>query len=216
MNLDLHKIMHALRIKRAVFHSEADFQFALAWELQKEYPSAEIRLEYPKRIDGKAYHIDILVEIEDELFPIELKYKTMKKITTFNDEEFYLKGQGAQDLGRYDLLKDVMRVETIVQYIDSSKKGYVIMLSNDPSYWNARRNHNTCYAAFNISEGRIANGSLAWAEHTSAGTMKGRENPLNLHGNYIINWTDYYMLDDQKNGSFKYLLVNVNKEFPQL
>jgi dGTP triphosphohydrolase len=202
--------MHALHIKRAVFHSEADFQFALAWELQKEYPSADIRLEYPTEIDGKACHIDILVGIEDELFPIELKYKTMKKIITFNDEKFYLKGQGAQNLGRYDLLKDVMRIETILKDNEKYQKGYVIMLSNDPSYWNAQKNKNTCCAAFSISEGKIATGSLAWAEHASAGTKKGREKSLNLYGNHITNWTDYSKVDDQRNGSFKYLLVNIN------
>jgi hypothetical protein len=211
IELGLHNIMKSLRTKRPVFHSEADFQFALAWEIQKEYPAAAVRLEYPRTIDGKSYHIDILVGIEDELIPIELKYKTKRKLTSFNNENFDLKGQGAQDHGRYDLLKDVMRIETILKDNERYQKGYVIMLSNDPSYWNVQQNQNTCCAAFSISEGRVATGSLAWAEHASAGTKKGREKSLNLYGNHITNWTDYYKVDDLRNGSFRYLLVNVNK-----
>jgi hypothetical protein len=39
--------MTALSSTRPVFHSEADFQFALAWAIKELNPSAEIRLEYP-------------------------------------------------------------------------------------------------------------------------------------------------------------------------
>jgi hypothetical protein len=40
-------IMTSLAQSRPVFHAEADFQHAFAWELHKELPSAQVRLELP-------------------------------------------------------------------------------------------------------------------------------------------------------------------------
>ncbi|MDD4494537.1 MAG: hypothetical protein PHV32_09375 [Eubacteriales bacterium] len=45
--MELLPVIELLRQKRSLFHSEADFQFALAWEMQITYTTAEIRLEYP-------------------------------------------------------------------------------------------------------------------------------------------------------------------------
>lgn len=44
--MDLIFPLSQLRNQRKIFHSEADFQFALAWGIQKYYPEAKIRLEY--------------------------------------------------------------------------------------------------------------------------------------------------------------------------
>ena len=41
----LHTTMDSLAAKRPIFHSEADFQHALAWEVQLAHPNAGIRLE---------------------------------------------------------------------------------------------------------------------------------------------------------------------------
>lgn len=62
--------------KRKIFHSESDFQFAFAWELQKELPQAEIRLEYCPAF-AKDMHIDIFVIENGATYPIELKYKSI-------------------------------------------------------------------------------------------------------------------------------------------
>ena len=45
--MNIAAVMDTLRAKRTVFHSEADFQFALSWEIQLHYPDASVRLEYP-------------------------------------------------------------------------------------------------------------------------------------------------------------------------
>ena len=91
---DLLMVMDNLRFKRKRFHSEADFQFALAWEIQTLYPDAEVRLEYCPR-EAPHMHIDIIVELNGKLFPIELKYKTLKIDCSFAGENYSLKSHGA-------------------------------------------------------------------------------------------------------------------------
>lgn len=53
--------------------------------------------------------------------------------------------------------------------------------------------------------------ALKWAEHTSAGTMKNREKPLVLSGIYKFNWHKYSYFDEERNGTFNYLLVESEK-----
>ena len=76
--------------------SEADFQFALAWEIKSEIPEAEVRLEYcPVDIDS-SMHIDILVKIGQDIYPIELKYMTKQCDVAVDAERFIFKNQGAR------------------------------------------------------------------------------------------------------------------------
>lgn len=65
--LDIEKCMKSLSEKRPIFHSEADFQFALAWEIQKEYPKANVRLEYPIRLEKPVEKIFNLPFLERKL-----------------------------------------------------------------------------------------------------------------------------------------------------
>ena len=99
--MEIEKIIKNLQEKRKIFFSERDFQFALAWEIQKEYNDAkvEVLLEYPlKNENNNNEYVDIVVKLEGKTYPIELKYKT----TLFEFEEYKLKDQSAQDCGRYD------------------------------------------------------------------------------------------------------------------
>jgi len=96
--MDLFPIIKYLS-KRPIFHSEADFQFSLAWDIQRAYPTADIRLEYPPENEPNRY-IDILVRNKEYSYPIELKYKTKKLSATIGDEQFHLKDHSAQDLGK--------------------------------------------------------------------------------------------------------------------
>jgi len=212
IKLDMNQIMNKLKSKRQIFHSEADFQFALAWEIQREYPEVEVRLEYGYKIGAKLYHIDILVIHENQYIPIELKYKTLKKSVIFDAEEFHLKNHGAQDLGKYDLLKDVLRVENVLKDHDKFVDGHIIMLTNDPIYWKKDSKENTCCADFSIADARVVTGNMAWAEHTGAGTMKNREEPIVLTGSYNLKWYDFSKFDDKRNGQFRYLLIDVERK----
>ena len=134
-----------------LYNNEAQLQFELACEIKKALITAEItnwrvELEYPSatttKVTGKIQNIltDImLISDEGEYIPIELKYKT-KSITIGG--KTLLKTHGAQDLGRFDFLWDVKRIENL-----KSKKwtlngelkkflyGFSIMVTNDSLYW---------------------------------------------------------------------------------
>ena len=124
--------------------------------------------------------------IGDEWYPIELKYKTMRFMTTCDGEEYKLKNHVAQDLGRYDFLNDVQRIERLQQSMPSFKKGYSLLLTNDPAYWNNTNRSGTVYEEFKLSENMIKTGMLGWASHAGKGTIKGREELITLMGEYSI------------------------------
>ena len=44
--LDINEILNLLSKWRPIFHSEADFQFSLAWMIKEQYPNCDIRLEF--------------------------------------------------------------------------------------------------------------------------------------------------------------------------
>ena len=75
---DIESLLLSLATERRLFWSEADFQFAFAWKIQQNYPSAKIRLERRQEITNskKPAYVDIWVELNNKIYPIELKYKT--------------------------------------------------------------------------------------------------------------------------------------------
>jgi hypothetical protein len=57
----------------------------------------------------------------------------------------------------------------------------------------------------------MVSGILKWGEKASAGTMLGREKPINLSGQYRLQWSDFSKLDNMKFGTFRYLEIVVSK-----
>ena len=84
----------------------------------------------------------------------------------------------------------------------------VLVLTNDPSYWQERARADTVDAAFNLSHLRELTGTLAWHELAKPGTTKNRETPLEIKGRYALTWQDYNQLDCRA-GLFRYLWVPV-------
>ena len=205
--MNITAIIEALRGKRIVFHSEADFQFALAWEIQQHYPDAAIRLEYPPPDDPTKY-IDLLVRLNNSVYPIELKYKSKLFSAMVGGERYHLKNHGAQDLGKYDFVKDIYRLEAFRSHLADYREGYAIWMTNDPSYWNAPKSNFAGYAAFSVHSGSVKEGSMVWGVSMNKGSIKGRENPLFLSGKYHIDWHDYSHMV-AKNGVFMYAVVPV-------
>jgi hypothetical protein len=191
--------MKSLSQKRAIFHSEADFQFALAWAIQSLYINAKIILEYSPSYD-QSKSIDIVASID--------KYKTKK----FSTNEFKVKNHGAQDIGKYDCIKDVCRIEDFSNNISDFKIGYVIFLTNDQSYWNEPKFKNVGYAAFSVHDGAVKSGTMKWGENMSSGSTKGRTDELILKNEYIIKWSEYSDFKG-KYGAFKYALIEVSDCF---
>ena len=206
--IKVESIISELQKKRPIFHSEADFQHALAWDIHCHYPTAAVRLEiHPGRIGPREY-IDIWVKYENAVYAIELKYKTSKIDVVYGGEEFHLLNQAAQDIGRYDFIKDIVRLERFVGG-NTETIGYAIMLTNDDTYWRATRNLATADANFRIHESRTLSSELKWSEATGKGTMKGRENPLVLNSSHQIRWIDYSNLAEKGPNKFRYVLLKI-------
>ena len=210
MNLsDIKQILLELSKERQIFHSEADFQHSIACkfnEHKKELGIKEIRLERRSFIDEKNDYIDIvLVSDKGDLIPIELKYKTKKtpRLKDQNKEEFELKNHGAKDLGGYNFIKDIQRIESFIKkHSEKSDKGYAIFLTNDLSYLAAPKK-DSCYVNFSLHQSRkLGNETLCWI-----GEKKSwQENPISLKEKYEINWEKYSSLEGQE---FRFILLEI-------
>lgn len=196
--------MASLADKRPVFHSESDFQLALAWEIQTLHPDADLRLE--KRVaDKPRIELDLLVRLSGRSLGIELKYPRSKLEVEIGGELFVL-ATGAPDLERYDALKDVARLERLVSegVID---EGCLILLTNAPRIWSpAATPSPTVYDDFRLHEGREVAGTLDWGPTTGEGTKIGRTEPVTLNGRYTLTWRDF---SQSGPATFRYLLVPV-------
>jgi hypothetical protein len=185
---------------------EADFQFALGWEIQKKFPDWSVRFEHkPTNLKDRIF-VDLWIK-GDQTSAIELKYKTRKLDVNVKGESFNLLDQSAQDIGRYDFLKDVERLENIVSTHDNVK-GYAVILTNDSAYWKSSTTE-TVDAEFRMHEGRILNGELAWSTKAGAGTMRKREKPIKLTGTYKLSWKDYSQVSSTSYGKFRYLFLEI-------
>lgn len=206
--IDILEVMKTLAVLRPVYHSEADFQHAFAWEVHRRIPSVEVRLEKPIFINEETLHLDLLFQLPGKTMAIELKYKTRKQDLNIGGEDFQLAGHGAQDFGRYDFIKDIQRLEDITSHINDCE-GWAILLTNDSSYWNSSSKE-SIDQEFRIDESReVLHGSLGWSLKPSEGTTKGRTKKLQLEGEYPLQWLDYSTACTGKYRQFRFLAVNV-------
>lgn len=205
--LDVNGLMAELSRKRKVFHSEADFQHAFAWQIRELTPECEIRLEFnPAPEEVRRIYLDVW--IPNERTAVELKYFARQLDSTVRGERFVLRDQGAQDIRRYDFLRDIQRLEDEVSE-GRARQGFVILLTNDPSYWQPPQRDGTVDAAFRIHEGRNVSGEMAWSPEASDGTQRGRTDPIRLKSSYRMHYQDYSNLQGEKHGQFRYLNVHV-------
>ena len=205
--LDVDCLMTGLAETRPIFHNEADFQHALAWQIHQELPDCQIRLEFnPDPDSAERRYLDIWLPTVGTA--IELKYCSRKLDTTFAGERFALKNQNANDHRRYDFLKDVQRLEQSITN-GPAKAGFAIFLTNDHLYWQPADGSDVVDAAFHIYDGREITGNLAWSESANPGTIKGRVEPITLIGSYNLHWQDYATLPEGRYAQFRYLTVKL-------
>jgi hypothetical protein len=153
MNIHIESVIKELQKERPISHSEADFQHALAWEIHRRHPSAAVRLEINQGLVGQREYIDVLVKDGVTTHAIELKYKTRKLDIAYDGEQLHLRNHGAQDIGRYDFIKDIVRLERFVESHLGSV-GYAILLTNDDGYWRETKRLGTADIMFRIHENR--------------------------------------------------------------
>ena len=202
--IDLELALNVLARKRPIFHSEADFQHELAFALREQNSDIEIRLERP--LDRAIGAIDAEIRIRDEQYNLELKYLTKQFSCSHKNENFALKQQGAHPLRRYDVCKDIARIESLKK--QTGMGGAVVALTNDPAYWRRKTLKPVIDEAYRLGEGRELNGQLTWDSKASFGTKKGREKPICLEGNYRLAWKSYGDLKTLGT-EFRFLQINV-------
>jgi hypothetical protein len=177
--LEVRKVMEKLAERRPIFHSEADFKFALAWQIQRMLPRFDVRLEYPAT---EGQHLDVLLIGRNVRLGIELKYKTGTLSVVCRHERFELKKHGG---GCYDYLKDVKRLEELVK-CGAINRGYALFLTNDRMYWIESRRCTVNDGEFRLHEDRRirAGACLRWPRallrRTRNGSVLSRRDPIRL------------------------------------
>lgn len=206
---ELKAVLEALADVRPIFHSEADFQHALAWQLKSRFADALIRLEVPFRQPVlRPEYVDLLVHHGGKRLAIELKYKTRGFNTQIDSEVFELQNHSAHDLGRYDFLADVQRLERFVND-KRADNGVAILLTNDRAYWSAPSRDGTIDEHFRLTEGKHVTGLMQWLGHASEGTIRGRRDPIDLKGAYQCTWRSFSPPREIPGASFRYLIWQV-------
>lgn len=136
--------------------------------------------------------LDIVVKKDEEFLPIELKYKTKSvphSLSRFNEttkDTDILKNQGAQDIGCYDLWKDVRRIELVQKRFKAVKSGLAVFVTNDNYYWKDAVKETSAYCNFNLASG-VHSRSKSWIK-----PVKIEENRPSFEVNqeYSILWKD--------------------------
>lgn len=206
---DIENIIKSLAEERLFFWSEADFQFALAWKIQEKYSEAMIRLERGVVLEPpKKNYVDIWVELDNRIYPIELKYKTRKyEAIDKTGERILTTSQSAWDVGRHSYLKDIERIEKYSD-LECFERGFAIMLTNDQHYYNPEKApKETTDRDFVIHDGaRIQGGKeMFWHSDKSWATNLGK---ITLRNTYIMSWKPYSVATDKK-GDFKYVITEI-------
>jgi hypothetical protein len=210
--IDVRLALDDLARSRPLFHSEADFQHALAWEIHRRHPECLVRLEWPPP-DWESGRVDMFFRMQDRSVAIELKYGTRALRCEVNGESFALK-EGAHDTGKAGFYRDIQRLERLVLTERRADAGYAILLTNDWLYWQEPSHQATC-AQFSTHEGRVvSSGVLKWAERTAESTK--HECPeATIEGRYRLEWRPFSKPHPAKSAELRYLLVQIGGEVRQ-
>jgi hypothetical protein len=199
-------VLDALAEERPLFHSEADFQHAFAWQVHLLDPGAVVRLEV--RPDPEVREaVDMLCRTGGRRIAVEFKYLVRRFEATIDGECFRLRDQGAQPLSRYDVLKDIGRLERFCA-AGRADVGFAVILSNDLQVWSPGR-PGSIDEAFRMYDGACLTGTLGWGPNAGPGTTRGRTEPIALAGTYAVAWADYPTTHPSCRGQFRSLVIEV-------
>ena len=220
----IHGLMRKLACDRRIFHNEGDFRQALVRLLHQENKGGgnPVFSEYPLLFEeDKRKKLDIW--FEDARVAIELKYLTKHLAMNEDSKPFVLLNHSAHNQKRYDVLRDVQKLEDLCAKWRSCV-GYVVFLTNDPLYWDCppechkKKHKHSQDRDFHLYGGRkITNTPLMWkcnakGEGPKGKTIQGRDCPIFLTSpyHYVVSWQPYSDLEikDQP-GTFKYLALQV-------
>jgi hypothetical protein len=188
------------------FHSEEEVQILLAQHLLNTglydnvfveyYVNRQLIPNYPWNNDKKI-SVDIVIRIDNDFIPIEIKYKTKRQVFPHHvfgsQTNVELAKQGAQNEGCYSFWKDIKRIEIFKETFNLINSGLVLFITNDLSYLNQPR-ADVQYGPFSIHQGRqVVQGSfLNWdATIKPIRPERAEKFPgLTMSNSYTINWQD--------------------------
>lgn len=224
--MNIPNIVEKFKKDHRYFHSETDFQFALAWYIHKEHENATVLLEYPygKDKNSRSY-LDMYIKDQNIKYGIELKYKTTFAHIKAEPEDIHLTNQAAHGNACYDYWKDVERLEKMIEG-EIIHKGYAIFLTNASVYskkegepWHGRDGKIPDYSEFRIRNARtIKNGNkkskiLNWRDGVvPKGATKDRADVIEIRNQYTIKWNNFSTYKDkgvEKNKEFQYLCLEI-------
>ncbi len=217
--------IQAMAENRPVFHSEADFQHALAIALMQH--GYEVRLEIPLvyRLagGGTTCELDLLVmdSKEDTATAIELKYFKKPFQITIENEFFDLSGSWGTNLSRFDCWADFRRVGALLNSPDAKRwrinQGFAVSLTNASEAWTVDTGiQNTLAKHFSMHQGRVvpANASLDWHGNPGVNSVSPRRlspyAPIIVPADARCDWHDYSNISTGQPGGhsvFRFLLL---------
>lgn len=191
-----------LLTRQSLMYNERDLQMQLAVALMASGHYDDVDVEYylPTKgtnlLEGYEWdsnmRVDIVLRKGGEYLPIELKYTTIKLV---RDVERYglvvknmeiLRNQGAQDIIRYNVWKDVRRIELLKKLFPGVKGGLVVFLTCDKSFLSEPRPESTC-RPFSTAEKEqpVGNCIMDWNGNPTI----AKDHPsFILEGMYRIAW----------------------------
>lgn len=246
--------------KNEIFLSEADMQFCFA-QIAEKKGATNIILEYPiktsklydgnerveksfefcdKNIDEDKTYIDVKFEYNNEIYFVELKYKTstLENLTRHGYPNFELFEHGAVNEGLYKIYEDIERMENIIsaqceteRYEGKSIKSYILVLTNDCGYWSKHKEKTyiqnvSLNQEFTEMENKneCPNSKGFDFPHISINKKKDEQygRPICLNHQYKINWKFFKSFPDKKElykgnrrnapTTFKYLKIDLRKD----
>lgn len=221
-------IINSFAYEGKLFSNERQFQLEFAWRLREK--GYTVLLEVLEDSAEKNY-VDIVVELdENQYVAIELKYTTMQKKLDYHigGKIIHTYSQGAGDERRYEYLKDIQRIEKLMnkKNVFEQKnahvvKGYAIIMTNDG--YSMKDGEDTKYKEIALNRNRkLPNKEMSFE------VGKKNKSPIVLEGDYVCNWMEYKLqnalvmyytagkkmkeMKYEKYHPFEYMVMEVKKE----
>lgn len=217
---DIESALSRLRARGVPFFSEADLQHQLSWELHKIYEDGDFHLEVPFQHykpskENSTVYVDIVIFLHGKRIGLELKYKTTKYDFVYRDRPISLKNQGAQNNCRYDIFKDIERLQHLIDkgLLD---EGFSISLTNDTILFQKKPRDPADIGANFFLTDRKAGDCLLWNEGSKNKNLKSRGDPITLLYDVIFVDSVWHEYGSEKNSKFLCKIVQCSPEGKRL